>query len=52
MVIPSGRISVVSGVEFAQDGVERAVIPMAQDFDPVTDQERRTDSLPRLVTTL
>lgn len=48
MVIPSGRVSLVSGVEFAQDRVERAVMPLAQDFDPVTDQERRTDSLLRM----
>ena len=52
VMIQSGRIYLVSGVEFAQDGVERAVIPVAQDFDPVADQERSTDSLPRLVTTL
>jgi hypothetical protein len=37
MVIPSGRISAVSGVEFAQDSLEGAVIPLAYDFDPVTD---------------
>lgn len=49
MVIPSGRISMVSGVEFAHDSVERAVIPLAYDFDPVTNQERSTDSLPSLV---
>ncbi len=52
MVIPSGRICSVRRVEFAQDGIERAVIPLAQDFDPVTDEERSADSLPRLVTTL
>jgi hypothetical protein len=52
VVIPRGWICSVSGIEFAQDGVERAVIPLAQDFDPVTDQERSTDSLPRLVTAL
>lgn len=52
MVIPSGRINLMSGVEFAQDGIEGAMIPLAHDFDSMTDEERSTDPLPRLVTTL
>jgi hypothetical protein len=52
MVIPSGRICLIRGVESAQDGIERAVIPVAQDFDPMADEERSTDPLPSLVTTL
>ena len=49
MVIPSGLICLVSGVELAQDGVERAVIPLAQDLDPTTDQKGSTDPLTGLV---
>ena len=52
MVIPSGRISMVGGLEFAHDSIERAVIPLTHDFDPVTDQERSTHSLPHSMTTL
>ena len=49
MVIPSGLICLVSGVELVQDGGERAVIPLAQDFDPATDQKGSTDPLTGLV---
>jgi hypothetical protein len=50
MVIPRDLITMVSGVEFAQDSVESAVVPLAHDFDPVTDQERSADSFwPRTV---
>ncbi len=52
MVISSGRVCLVSGVEFAQDGIEGAVIPLAHNSDPMTDQERGTDPLSRLMTTL
>jgi hypothetical protein len=52
MLIPSSWVRMVSGVKFAHDSVERAVIPLAHDFDAMTDEERGTDPLPRLVTTL
>jgi hypothetical protein len=50
MVVPSGRVRLVVGVEFAQDDVERAVVSLTQDFDPMADQERSADPLPGLVT--
>ena len=50
MVIPSGRVRLVVGVEFAQDGVESAVVFLTQYFDPMADQECSADPLPRLVT--
>ena len=52
MVIPGGRICLVTGVELAQEDIERAVIPLAHYLDSVTDQECSTDPLPSSMTTL
>ena len=45
MMIPSGWIWLTSRIELAQQGFERAVIPLTQYLDPVSNEEGGADAL-------
>jgi hypothetical protein len=49
MMIPSGWNWLMSGVELAQEGFERAVIPLTQHLEPVSNEESGADALSGLV---